>query len=153
MRPVVYPVSWTSRWDSANSRAGKPPEEGKDMQAPNEMLRGRRIMIVEDEMLVAMELETLLMEQGCAVVGPASSANRALALLDQELPDAAILDVNLNGHTAMPVVAALNAQGVPFLLATGYGNSLQPELRNAPRVDKPVDHDQLVRVLVRLLDG
>jgi hypothetical protein len=42
---------------------------------------------------------------------------------------------------------------VPFLLATGYGNSLQPELKNAPRVDKPVDHDQLVRVLVRLLDG
>jgi two-component SAPR family response regulator len=123
------------------------------MQAANEALRGRRVMIVEDEMLVAMELEDLLIEQGCAVVGPAPSAARALALLDEELPDIAVLDVNLNGQTAMPVVAVLRAQGVPFVLATGYGHTLQPELREAPRVDKPVDHDKLVRVLVRLLDA
>jgi CheY-like chemotaxis protein len=119
----------------------------------SEVLRGRRIMVVEDEMLVAMELESLLAEQGCAVVGPAPTADRALALLDEGLPDAAILDVNLNGHTALPVAAALSAQGVPFLLATGYGNSLQPELKGAPRVDKPVNHEQLVRTLAHLLGG
>jgi DNA-binding NarL/FixJ family response regulator len=123
------------------------------MQDRSDVLRGRRVMIVEDEMLVAMELEDLLVEQGCAVLGPAPSADRALALLDEELPDAAILDVNLNGHTAMPVVTALNAQGVPFMLATGYGHTLQPELRDAPRIDKPVDHDKLVRVLAHLLQG
>ena|ERR687891_36002 len=123
------------------------------MQDANQALRGRRVMIVEDEMLVAMELEDLLVEQGCAVVGPAPSAARALALLDEELPDVAVLDVNLNGQTAMPVVAVLRAQGVPFVLATGYGHALQPELRQAPRVDKPVDHDKLVRVLARLLDA
>jgi CheY-like chemotaxis protein len=119
----------------------------------SEVLRGRRIMVVEDEMLVAMELESLLAEQGCAVVGPAPTADRALALLDDGLPDAAILDVNLNGHTAIPVAAALSARGVPFLLATGYGNSLQPELKGAPRVDKPVNHEQLVRTLAHLLGG
>lgn len=121
------------------------------MQGVTEVLRGRRVMIVEDEMLVAMELESLLLEQGCSVVGPAPSAARALALLKEELPDAAILDVNLNGHTAMPVAEALSEQGVPFLLATGYSQALQPELRDAPRVDKPVDHDRLVRVLANLL--
>jgi DNA-binding NarL/FixJ family response regulator len=123
------------------------------MQDASEVLRGRRVMIVEDEMLVAMELETLLAEQGCAVVGPAPTADRALALLGEGLPDAAILDVNLNGHTAVPVAAALTAQGVPFLLATGYSHALQAELKGAPRVDKPVNHDQLVRTLTHLLGG
>jgi CheY-like chemotaxis protein len=122
------------------------------MHDASEVLRGRRVMIVEDEMLVAMELESLLFEQGCSVVGPAPSVERALALLAEGLPDAAILDVNLDGHTAIPVAAALSAQGVPFLLATGYSQSLQPELEDVPRVDKPVDHDHLVRLLAHLLE-
>ena len=125
------------------------------MQDPGDVLRGRRVMIVEDEMLVAMELESVVTDQGCAVVGPASTAQKALALLQEERPDAAILDVNLNGTTAAPVAAALNAQGVPFVLATGYdeGQALQPELRGAPRVDKPVNHEQLVRTLVQILEA
>jgi DNA-binding NtrC family response regulator len=128
--------------------------EDLSMQVAAEMLRGRRVLIVEDEMLVAMELESLLEEQGCDVVGPAPTVARALALLDRERPDAAILDVNLDGQTAIPVAAALNAQGIPFLLATGYGNeqALQPELKDAPRVDKPVSHDRLVRTLARILE-
>jgi two-component SAPR family response regulator len=108
-------------------------------------------MIVEDEMLVAMELEALLAEEGCAVVGPAPTTARALALLDEELPDAAILDVNLDGQTAAPVAAALNAQGVPFVLASGYSHALQPEMQGAPRLDKPVNHEKLVRALASLL--
>lgn len=123
------------------------------MLEASEVLRGRRVMIVEDEMLVAMELETLLGEQGCSVVGPAPTAARALALIDEELPDAAILDVNLDGQTAVPVAAALSAQGVPFLLATGYSHALQPEMQDAPRVEKPVNHEQLVRALAQLLGG
>jgi DNA-binding NarL/FixJ family response regulator len=123
------------------------------MPDAREVLRGRRIMIVEDEMLVAMELEALLAEQGCAVIGPAPTADRALALLAEGLPDAAILDVNLNGQTATPVAAALRAQNVPFLLATGYSQSLQVELKDTPRVDKPVNHERLVRVLTQLLGG
>jgi DNA-binding NtrC family response regulator len=123
------------------------------MQDPGEVLRGCRVLIVEDEMLVAMELEGLLADQGCGVVGPAPTVDRALALLDRERPDAAILDLNLDGQTAIPVAAALNARGIPFLLATGYGEaqSLGPELTHAPRVDKPVDHDRLVRTLARIL--
>jgi DNA-binding NarL/FixJ family response regulator len=123
------------------------------MPDASKVLRGRRIMIVEDEMLVAMELEALLAEQGCAVIGPAPTADRALALLAEGLPDAAILDVNLNGQTAAPVAAALRAQNVPFLLATGYSQSLQPELKDTPRVDKPVNHERLVQALTQLLGG
>jgi DNA-binding NtrC family response regulator len=123
------------------------------MQEAADVLRGRRVMIVEDEVLVAMELERLLEEQGCAVVGPAPTVDRALALLDRERPDAVILDVNLDGQTAIPVAAALNARGVPFVLATGYGNAqaAEPELKGVPRIDKPVSHDRLVRVLARIL--
>ena len=112
-------------------------------------------MIVEDEMLVAMEMESLLADQGCAVVGPAATVDRALALLAQEKPEAAILDVNLDGTTAAPVAAALKAQGVPFVLATGYGDAqpLQPELKDAPRVDKPVNHGELMRTLAQVIAG
>jgi DNA-binding NtrC family response regulator len=127
--------------------------EEPSMLEAAEMLRGRRVLIVEDELLVAMELESLLEDQGCAVVGPVPTVDRALALLDRERPDAAILDINLDGETAVPVAAALTAQGVPFLLATGYGNaqSLEPVLKDAPRVDKPVSYDRLVRTLARII--
>jgi CheY-like chemotaxis protein len=119
------------------------------------VLRGRIVLIVEDEVLVAMELESLLAEEGCHVVGPAPTVKKALALLDQQRPDAAILDVNLDGEDAAPVAAALSARGVPFLLATGYGaaQALKPELRHVPRVDKPVNHEVLVRALAQIIEA
>jgi CheY-like chemotaxis protein len=123
------------------------------MQHAGNVLRGRRVMIVEDQMLLAMELESLLVELGCTVLGPVPSVARALALLEQQRPDAAILDVNLNGQTALPVAEALTAQGVPFVLATGYTDALQPELQGAPRLSKPVNHNELVRALVQVLDA
>jgi DNA-binding NtrC family response regulator len=121
------------------------------MPHASEILRGRQVMIVEDEMLLAMELESLLEEMGCSVIGPAPNVDRALALLDQQRPDAAILDVNLNGQAAMPVAAALNEQHVPFVLATGYSDELQPEMQDAPRLSKPVNHTDLLRALVQVL--
>ena len=124
------------------------------MQIPaNEALRGCHVLVVEDEMLVGMELESLLERQGCAVIGPASTVGRALALLDHEQVDAALLDLNLNGDPATPVAAALTTQGVPFVLVNGYSEaqSSQPELQNAARVDKPVNHQDLVRALAHVL--
>lgn len=110
-------------------------------------------MIVEDETLVAMELESIVADQGGIVIGPVPNTERALALLDRERPDAAILDVNLNGSTVAPVAAALTEQGVPFVLATGYGKAPPPELQGAPLVEKPVNHAQLVRALARILEA
>jgi DNA-binding response OmpR family regulator len=123
------------------------------MTDASEVLPGRRVLIVEDEMLLAMELEIMVTEQGCAVVGPAPTIDRALALIRSERPDAAILDVNLNGTTAAPIAAELRAQNVPFVLATGYGDKqeLQLELRNAPRVKKPISHSRLISVLADVL--
>jgi DNA-binding response OmpR family regulator len=127
---------------------------GSDQKRPGGDLRGRRVLIVEDEMLVAMELESVLKQQGCAVLGPVPTVARALALLDHERPEAALLDLNLNGESAIPVAAALSAHGVPFVLVTGFGQtqSQEPELRGAPRVDKPVDDGELVRTLAWVLD-
>ena len=118
-------------------------------------LSGRRVLVVEDEFLLAMELEALLARGGCTVLGPASSVRQALAVLDGEQPDIALLDVNLRGERATPVAAALQARGVPFVLITGYSQAQlsEPELRNAPRVDKPVSCRALTRAVQSALDG
>jgi two-component system, response regulator PdtaR len=118
-------------------------------------LRGRRVLVIEDEMLVAMEFEGLLQRQGCKVIGPAPTVDRALALLDHDQPDAALLDLNLNGEPATAVAVALRTRGVPFVLVTGYGEaqSSEPELQGAPRVDKPVNHYALVRALAQVMDA
>ena len=118
-------------------------------------LAGLRILIVEDEFLLAMELETLLQRGGCTVLGPASSVGQALAVLDGEQPELALLDVNLKGERATPVAAALQARDVPFVLITGY-SALQlsePELRDAPRIDKPVSCSALRRAVTAVLSG
>jgi DNA-binding response OmpR family regulator len=87
----------------------------------DETLQGWCVLVVEDEMLIAMELESLLERRGCAVLGPAKTVGRALALPDRERPDAALLDLDLNGHPVTAVAAALTAQDVPFVLVTWYG--------------------------------
>ena len=123
------------------------------MQIPaNEALRGCHVLVVEDEMLVGMELESLLERQGCAVIGPASTVGRALALLDHEQVDAALLDLNLNGEPATPVAAALTTHGVPFVLVTGYSGSQssEPELQHAARVTSR-STTNLVRALAHVL--
>ena len=116
-------------------------------------LSGRRILVVEDEFLLAMELETLLSQRGCTVLGPVPSVGQALALIDGEPPDVALLDVNLKGERATPVAAALLDRGVPFVLITGYsGRQLsEPELRAAPRIDKPVTCRELGRAVAQAL--
>jgi DNA-binding LytR/AlgR family response regulator len=116
-------------------------------------LAGLRILIVEDEFLLAMELEALLQRRGCTVLGPVSSVAQALSMLDGEQPDIALLDVNLKGERATPVAAALLARGVPFVLITGYsGPQLsEPELSAAPRIDKPVNCRVLKRAVTRAL--
>jgi two-component SAPR family response regulator len=116
-------------------------------------LAGLRILIVEDEFLLAMELEMLLQQRGCMVLGPVSSVGQALTMLDGEQPDIALLDVNLKGERATPVAAALQARGVPFVLITGYSmlQLSEPELRAAPRIEKPVNCRALKRAVASAL--
>lgn len=88
-------------------------------------LEGLRILIVEDETLIAMMLEELLEELGCRIAGAAATVSQALDCLGTpgRQFDAAVLDVNLGGEKVYPVADALAARGVPFLFATGYGTS------------------------------
>jgi len=81
------------------------------------------------------------------VHGPVATIPRALARLDEILPD--MLDVNLNGRRSTPVAAALAARGIPFVLLTGYGRQqlTEPELRDARILSKPVSHQQLRQAL------
>jgi len=117
-------------------------------------MAGWRVLVVEDNFLLAMEIEDLLARQGCAVLGPVGTIEHALALLEREAPpDVAVLDVDLQGRVVTPVAAALRARVVPYLLVTGYAD-LQlgdPELQGRPRLDKPVSESELLRALLDLL--
>jgi CheY-like chemotaxis protein len=118
-------------------------------------LKGRRVLLVEDEFLIAMELENVLQQCGCEVLGPASSVQQALAVLADGRPEVALLDVNLRGQRATPVAAVLRERGVPFVLMTGYSELQlsEPELRAAPKLDKPVSSQALCRALARAIDA
>ena len=101
-------------------------------------LSGRRVLVVEDEMIVAWLLQDMLADLGCAVVGPAARVYQALAMIDAEAIDAAVLDVNLNGQKSYPVADALAARGMPFVFSTGYETeSLPNAYQRLPLLQKP----------------
>lgn len=112
-------------------------------------LSGRRILVVEDDYMIAADLELSLQNLGVSVIGPAGSVEDALALAASgPAPDAAVLDVNLGAEKVFAVADALRAQGVPFVFATGYDDWLIPDVyRGTPRFDKPVDVHALAGVL------
>ncbi len=114
-------------------------------------LRGARVLIVEDAVLLALELETGLSEAGAVVIGPAYELEEAIALLGQPI-DVAVLDANLNGRAVTPVAQALADAGVPFVFATGYGEAAgAPSGFDAPVIRKPYDVSQVVSAVAALL--
>jgi len=117
-------------------------------------LSGYRVLVVEDNFLLAMEIEDVLRRHGCIVLGPVGAIDQALALLEREArPDVAVLDVDLQGRLVTPVAAWLSAREVPFVLVTGYADPqlAEPELQGRPRLDKPVSGPHLLRALSRAL--
>jgi CheY-like chemotaxis protein len=118
----------------------------------NSSFSGRRVLLVEDEMLVAWLLEQMLTDLGCAVVGPAASVNQALAMIDAEAIDAAVLDVNLNGKMSYPIADALAARGVPIVFSTGYSKDrLLDGYRTFPVLQKPFHRSELGDTLAKVL--
>lgn len=111
------------------------------------------VLVVEDEFLVALDLERQLLELGCEVVGPVASMREARALVAAEPPDLVVLDVALLDGRSGPLAAELRRAGIPFLLITGYsdGHLEEEVLLAAPRLDKPCDAGALDAVLDRLL--
>lgn len=101
-------------------------------------LVGFRVLVVEDEMLIAIDIEQTLKSLGCEVVGPTGKVETALRLASDEPLDAAILDVTVRGGTVFPVAEKLLERGIPFVLASGYGEWALPEtMRDRPRLAKP----------------
>jgi CheY-like chemotaxis protein len=117
------------------------------------LLEGKRILVVEDEPLVAMLLEEMLLHLGCEVVGPAYSIAQAMRLAQEERLDAAVLDMNVNGEMSNSVAAILHSRAVPFAFATGYGSAAGKADSAAPVLHKPYPADKLTAVLTRLLGG
>lgn len=112
-------------------------------------LRGLRVLVVEDAFSMALIIETTLKALGCTVIGPASRLDKALPLLDREL-DCAILDINLDGEDAYPLITALQRRGVPLILTTGYeADALRPDFRGLPRLEKPFAMEAMVAAMVR----
>ena len=112
------------------------------MTAMPSSLAGLRLLVVEDETLVAMMVEDILSDFGCVVVDVAGTLERGLQLAaDRDLAlDGAILDVNLGGEKVYPIADALSARGVPYVFATGYGLAgIAPAYAHAPALAKPYE--------------
>jgi CheY-like chemotaxis protein len=116
---------------------------------------GRRVLVVEDEAMIAMLVEDMLSDLGCAVVGPAHGLSEALELVrGPRALDAALLDVNLGGVPVFALADELRAMGVPMIFSTGYGDAGLREVdRGAPVLQKPFRSQDLARALTEAFGG
>ena len=115
-------------------------------------LTGQRILVVEDEWLIAQHLTMLLEDLDCEVVGPVANVANALIKVAEAKIDCALIDANLNGTSSAPIIDALIAASVPFVMVTGYGGlDLPTDVMNAaPRLKKPFAEHELQKVLLSM---
>lgn len=115
-------------------------------------MNGERILVVEDDFLTALEIARILKGAGSTIVGPAGSFDEALNLATGAAIDAAVLDINLNGHRVYDVAGVLSLRCIPFLFVTGYRLESLPEaFLNVPVMAKPLDPDTLVGAVDQLM--
>ena len=114
---------------------------------------GLRVLVLEDDTLIAMYLQELLEDSGCTVIGPAPRVGKALELLQLHEPDVAILDLNLAGVCPTAVAEVLRSRRVPFLILSGYNESELDDalLRGVPRLTKPVRIQELLEHIAALV--
>ena len=139
----VLSVPRSDKMDPPERANGRRPEH---VTAPF-IVSGNRVMIVEDEALVAMVVAESLTELGYLVIGPYSRASAAMAAIKDDDIDAAILDVNLGGELVYPLADALVTRAVPFIFVTGYGaESIDRRFANVPILQKPIERLTLQRL-------
>lgn len=111
-------------------------------------LEGCRVLLVEDEVLVAMLVEDILTDLGCTVVGPAARLDAAIEAARSQDIDIAMLDVNLAGARVFPVADVLAGRGLPFIFMSGYGESgLEGPHTGRPVIEKPFNPDSIAEKL------
>lgn len=114
-------------------------------------LQGKRILVVEDEAIVALMVEDILGDCGATVVGSARTIEEGMAMATREDLDAAVLDVNVRGLRIDPIVEVLTARGIPFLLATGYSKVEFANGQHALHIEKPYTPENLAKSLANAL--
>lgn len=115
-------------------------------------LRKARVILIEDEPLIAMDMSDALEDAGCIVIGTAATVSEAMRLMSETDFDAALLDANLGGHPVDEIAAALTRRGKPFAFVSGYGRDALPEaFRQAPLVNKPMMRNAAIQILDSLL--
>jgi CheY-like chemotaxis protein len=114
----------------------------------NEQAR-RRILVVEDVLIIALDIEAILSGKGYDVAGPAPDLQTAFQIVEKEALDAAVLDVNLQGELTFPLARKLQERGIPFLFLTGYDgeHGALKEFKDTTRLEKPIDEEQLLRIV------
>jgi CheY-like chemotaxis protein len=116
---------------------------------------GHRILLVEDDALLAMDTQDVLTDAGYIVIGPAGTVDRALVIAQGAPLSAAVLDVNLHGLDVWPVAEALHNRGIPFVLLTGFGADLEkpPFCARKPHLHKPIIPQTLLSALDQILQS
>ena len=113
-----------------------------------------RVLVVEDDALIAMELAAIVTEMGCTVIGPVGQFTRALALADASALDAALLDVNLHGQTSEKVAIILAGRRIPFAFVTAYSSALKDGVfANRPIARKPFQREDIQNIIRGLVPG
>lgn len=113
--------------------------------------QNKRILVVEDNILIAMDVEDQIAEQGCTPIGPFSHVSDGLEAVRQTDLHGAVLDVNLGDERVWPIAELLDQLGVPFVLATGYSDAEVPErFKTRPRLEKPISPGSLAAALKQL---
>lgn len=123
-----------------------------DSEIGSTLSRRRRVLVVEDELLIGMLLEDMLNDLGYEVVATVGRLEEALQMAREVAVDVAILDVNLNGQEVYPVADVLAGRNIPFVFASGYGdNGLPAPYQNRPTLPKPFQQELLQSRLAALL--
>jgi light-regulated signal transduction histidine kinase (bacteriophytochrome)/CheY-like chemotaxis protein len=149
----LLPAKHISSIDIRTERRKETRRPGTPQEAPSDLLAGIKILLVEDQMLIAMDLEAMLANKGATHTVTTGSSADALKMLKGFTPDFAVLDINLGVGTSLPVAQELSKRNIPFIFATGYGDQswIPPELMAAPMIRKPYDGDELIQAISRVL--